>query len=88
MSKFMGGFASFWILFVGLALIFTAGPVIGCLTLAVIGAPWVYITLTDRVRDAHEETARLRDVLEQIAEEGYGATKELARKTLGWDAVQ
>lgn len=88
MSKFMGGFASFWIVFVGLALIFSAGPVIGCLTIAGLGIPWAYITFSDRIRDAHEESARLRGVLELIAEEGYGASKELARKALGWDVAQ
>jgi hypothetical protein len=83
MSKFMGGFASFWIVFVGLALIFSAGPVIGCLTIVGIGGPWAYITFSDRIRDAHEATARLADALEQIAEEGYGRPKEIALKALG-----
>lgn len=42
-GKFFGGMATFFILLLGLALIFTAGPVVGCLTVLGIALAWAYV---------------------------------------------
>ena len=43
MSQFFSGMATFFILILGLGLIFEAGPVIGCLTVLGIALAWAYV---------------------------------------------
>lgn len=42
-GQFFSGMATFFILLLGLALIFTAGPVVGCLTVLGLALAWAYV---------------------------------------------